>query len=185
MPRLSYAHRLRLAWELTWPLAVIDAAAAVVIHAVLRVEGPALDSLWAVAVFFGVSPWVIRRAFRRAYGGSVIGVERAAPSPGGPLRYQESLKVMWLLAWRTLVLALGAILAFSFLLRLAGVSALSFSVESPVVNALGLNAVDSLATLLFAPLLIPSMLRKRYRGFRLCLSAAPVPPRRKKTPTAR
>jgi hypothetical protein len=56
-----------MAWELTWPLTLIDLVVVVLIHGVLIVEGEALDSIWAVAAFFVVSPWVVRRALARAY----------------------------------------------------------------------------------------------------------------------
>jgi hypothetical protein len=174
---LTYRHRLHLAWELTWPLAAIDFAVVLAIHGLLEVPGETLDSVWALAAFFVVSPGVIRRAFRRSYGGSHLVAIRGGEE-GGTLRYQESLKVMWLLAWRTLVLSLLALLLVSLLLRLAGLSGSSFSVKSPLANSLGLSAVDTLSSLVFTPLLAPAMIRKRYRGFHLELRQVPVPVRR-------
>jgi hypothetical protein len=51
----------------------------------------------------------------------------------------------------------------------------------PLENALGLSVVDSLASLVLTPLLIPGMLRKKYRGFRLELKEF-VPPQPTKAP---
>ena len=109
----SFRDRLRMTWELTWPLAALDLAVVTVIHGVLDAQGETLDSVWAVAGFFVVSPWVIRRALARAYANrqavaiSRDGEERAR------LSYQQSLKVMWLLAWRSTVMALAALLLVS------------------------------------------------------------------------
>ena len=166
---MEFRGRVRLAWEMTWPLALIDAAVVVFIHGALDAKDETLDSAWAVAAFFAVSPWVVRRALRLPYKGRRVTIQRSAPADGGALTYQESLKVMWLLAWRTLVLALAAVLAVSALLKAAGWSAASISSADPLVNALGLSLVDSAASLVFTPFLIPGMLRKRYRGFKLSL----------------
>src|SRR5438132_4873105 len=106
----------------------MDLAVVLVIRGLLDAKDETPDSVWAVVAFFVASPWVIRRAFRRVYEGSRIEVARGEnPSP---LRYQESLKVMWLLAWRSLVLGLGALLVVSLALRVLGVSARRFAVES-------------------------------------------------------
>jgi hypothetical protein len=166
----------------------MDLAVVLVIHGVLDAKDETPDSIWAVVAFFVASPWVIRRAFRRAYEGWRIGVERATGE--GPLRYQESLKVMWLLAWRSLVLGLGALLLVSLALRVLGLGTQRFAVDSPLGNALGLSAVDALTSLAFTPLLVPAMLRKRYKGFRLELQPEPAetpktPPPRKKARRAR
>jgi len=76
---------------------------------------------------------------------------------------------MWLLAWRSMVLGLVALLVMSLALRVAGIGARRIAVDSPLGNALGLSAVDALTSLLFTPLLVGVMLRKKYRGFRLTL----------------
>src|SRR5437588_86577 len=153
---------MRLTWELTWPLAAIDLAMVLAIHGVAETRDQTFDSLWGIAAFFIVSPWVIRRAFRGTYGERRIIVLRDAVGKmqeTGGLRYQESLKVMWLLAWRTLVLSLLAILVLSLLLRLFGVTTQRFSIESPLANALGLSLLDAISSLAFTPFLIPGMLR--------------------------
>jgi len=157
-----------MAWELTWPLTLIDLVVVVLIHGVLIVEGEALDSIWAVAAFFVVSPWVVRRALARAYGPARVVVIRGGEEQA-KLSYQESLKVMWLLAWRALPLMLAALLVISLALRVAGIKGSYFSIDDPLENALGLSTIDALSSLLFSPFLIPGMMRKRYRGFHLDL----------------
>jgi hypothetical protein len=164
---MIFRERLCMAWELTWPMALIDLAVVWVLHGMLDVAGETADSIWAVASFFTVSPWVVRRALHLKYGRW-----RVAPK----LSYQHSLKVMWLLMWRTLVLSLAALLVVSLVLRAIGIGPQAFSEQSPLVNNLGLSAADALSTLVFSPLLIPAMLRKRYRGFRLELVEEVEPP---------
>jgi hypothetical protein len=169
---LSYRDRLRVAWELTWPMALIDLAFVLLVHGFFDATGETTDSIWALASFFTVSPWVVRRALRRRYGRKKFEVVRAT-GPGSTLTYQESLKVMWLLAWRTLALSLAVLLIVSLIFWVARVNH-RFSTDSPLWNNLDLSAVDAVSSLLFTPFLLPGMLRKRYRGFHLQLVEEPV-----------
>jgi len=172
---LSFRERLHLSWELTWPLALLDAAVVVVIHGVIEARGETLDSIWALVAFFGVSPWVVQRALARRYGKwNIVVKHRGEETPR--LKYQESLKVVWLLTWRVLPLALLAALVISGLLRLLRIPIAAIDTQDPLANALGLSVVDAVASLAFYPLLIFGMLRKHYRGFRLELKEF-VPPR--------
>jgi hypothetical protein len=175
--KLPYRKRLRMAWELTWPMALIDLGVVILLHGFLAVQGESADSVWAVLAFFGVSPWVVRRGLNLKYGKL-----RVQPK----LSYQQSLKVMWLLGWRTLALSLAALVPVSLLLRAlhldASLSA-NLAGENPLVNNVGLSLADAVSSLLFYPFLATAMLRKRYRGFRLELveEAQPVlVPERKK-----
>ena len=165
--KLSFPDRLRLAWELTWPLALADLAAVVLFHGVIGTEGELLDTVWAVAAFFAVSPWVVRRAFRRE---RIVAVRNGKQLP--QLDYQQSIKVIWLLAWRTIPLGLLALLAVSAAFRFTGTSLPSVTTKDPLVNAFGLSVVDTIASLVLYPVLIPGMLKKRYRGFHLELRPA-------------
>ncbi len=149
--------RLRFAWEVTWPMALIDLAVVFTLHGIIDVSGESADSIWAVVAFFGVSPWIVRRALNLQYG-------RLRIRPR--LSYQQSLKVMWLLAWRTLALSLIALVPISLAFRALHVN-VNFGDQSPLINNVGLSAVDTISSLVFTPLLVGSMLRKRYRGFRL------------------
>jgi len=164
---MTFRDRFRFAWEITWPMALLDLAVVVTLHGILDVQGESAESIWALVAFFGVSPWIIRRALNLPYG-----KQRIIPK----LTYQQSLKVMWLLAWRTLALSLAALVPISLILRAMHVN-LSFNDQSPLVNNLGLSAFDALSSLAFTPLLVGGMLRKKYRGFRLELveQAEPQP----------
>jgi hypothetical protein len=144
-----------------------------VVHGILEVAGETADSIWTFASFLAISPWVVRRALRLTYGRGTFQVVRRSER-GSSLSYQESLKVMWLLAWRTLLLSLVGLLVFSLALRLIR---FHFNViaDSPLANNLGLSAVDALSSLLLTPVLVPGMLRKNYRGFRLELIEEPTP----------
>jgi hypothetical protein len=158
---MSFRDRMRMAWELTWPLAVIDVAVVVILHGLFESGGETWDSVWAVGSFFTVAPWVVRRALRLKYGRW-----RVLPR----LTYEQSLKVMWLLAWRTLALSLVGLLAVSLILKATGAGSIHVGEQSPLMNNLGLSGVDAVSSLICTPFLIPGMLAKRYRGFRLELS---------------
>lgn len=155
-----------MAWEMTWPLTALDLAVVLTIHGVLDPQTETLDSVWAVIGFFVVSPWVVRRALSQRYGSARIAVVSQG-ADRARLTYQQSLKVMWLLAWRSTVLALIALLVLSGLFRLVGIQARDLPAQGPLVNALGLSAVDALTSLIFFPFLIPGMVRKKYRDFHL------------------
>jgi hypothetical protein len=164
--KLTFLDRFRLAWELTWPLALLDLGVVVLIHGAFEVKGEVLDSVWALIAFFGVGPWVVRRALARRYADwHVVVVSRGAEAS---LNYQQSLKAMWLLAWRTIPVALLALLAVSALFRATGTSLPhSTSLDDPLVNQFGLSMIDTISSLVLYPLLIPGMLKKRYKGFHL------------------
>lgn len=164
-----------MAWELTWPMALIDLTVVILLHGFLDVQGESADSIWAVIGFFGVSPWVVRRALNLKYGTWNI-----LPK----LSYQRSLKVMWLLGWRTLALSLAALVPISLVLRALHLDG-NLGRENPLIDNVGLSLVDAASSLAFYPFLVTAMLRKRYRGFRLELVEEPVvvtrPEARKKT----
>jgi len=162
----GFRERLGMAWEMTWPLALLDLAVILLIHGVMDTQTETLDSVWAVIGFFGASPWVVRRALARSYGNIRVAVV-AQEQDRARLTYQQSLKVMWLLAWRSTVLALAGLLVLSALLRAIGLQSHDLPVQGPLVNALGLAAVDAITSLIFFPFLIPGMVRKRYRDFHL------------------
>jgi hypothetical protein len=173
--KLAYRDKLRMAWELTWPMALIDLAVVIVLHGFLDVQGESADSIWAVAGFFGVSPWVVRRALNLKYGTMNI-----LPK----LTYQQSLKEMWLLGWRTLVLSLAALVPVSLFLRALHLDG-NLTAESPLVNNVGLSLADAVSSLVFYPFLVTAMLRKRYRGFRLELVEVPSAPAQTSRPGVR
>jgi hypothetical protein len=169
---LPYRDRLRLAWELTWPMALIDLAFVLLLHGILETQGETADSVWALVSFFTVSPWVVRRGLNLRYGVWKFEVVRTGVR-GPRLGYQESLKVMWLLAWRTLALSLASLLVLSLVLWAARIGH-HFDTNDALWNNLGLSATDAVSSLLFTPFLLPGMLRKRYRGFHLELAKQAV-----------
>ncbi|MGD1094107.1 MAG: hypothetical protein ABSB35_19250 [Bryobacteraceae bacterium] len=179
---MDYRERFRMAWEMTWPMALIDLAFVLVVHGLFEPGNETWDSVWALISFVVVWPWVIRRALRQDYGGKRVRVVRTGTSGDpGMLEYQESLKVMWLLAWRSLILLLLAGLAISLILKAAGWTSQALSTQSALVNNLGLSFVDAISDVLFFPILIPGMLRKSFRGFRLVLAGVePAPVLRRK-----
>ena len=155
---LGWKDRMHLTWELTWPLASLDLIAVFLIRVVADSRDESLTAIWAVIAFFCVGPLVVRRALARRYGGLEIHPR---------LTWQQSLKVMWLLGWRSETLSLVAIVVFSGLLKLAPGLRATVTTTDPFWNDIGLSLADTVTSLLFYPLLIPAMLRKRYRGFHL------------------
>jgi hypothetical protein len=170
--KLTFMNRFRLAWEMTWPLALLDLAIVVLIHGAFDVQGEVFDTVWALIAFFGVGPWVVRRALEHRYADwHVVAVARGVEA--GRLNYQQSLKVMWLLAWRTIPVALLALLAVSALFRATGASLPhNAALDDPLVNQFGLSLIDTISSLVLYPLLIPGMLKKRYKGFHLEVRSA-------------
>jgi hypothetical protein len=122
----------------------------ILLHGFLEVQGESADSVWAVVAFFGVSPWVVRRGLNLKYG-------RLRVQP--KLSYQRSLKVMWLLGWRTLALSLAALVPVSLILRALHLDA-NLAGENPLINNVGLSLADAGSSLLFYPFLVTAMLRK-------------------------
>ena len=164
-----------MAWEFTWPLLLMDLVFVLVVHGLVEPAGETWDSIWAVVSFVTVGPWVIGRAFRREYAGYRVMAERTEENGNrylSPPGYQENLKVMWLLAWRSLILFLIAGALLSLLMKLMGASSSDFSTTSPLLNNLGLDALDTVSNMVFFPVLIPGMLKKHYRGFELVLEPA-------------
>jgi len=162
---LPYRQRFRLAWEITWPMALLDTGFVLLVHGLFDVAGETADSIWAFVSFLAISPWVVRRALQLHYGPWKFEIVRRS-GRAATLSYQESLKVMWLLAWRTLLLSLIALLLVSLVLRLIRFNN-SVRADSPLWNNLGLSAVDALSSLFLTPVLVRGMLLKNYRGFRL------------------
>jgi hypothetical protein len=159
---MTLGERFRLAWEIIWPFTLIDLAMVVVIHGVLDAQGALLDVIWGVVSFFLVAPWVVRRALKRK---GIVAVTNQVARPA--LNYQQSFKAMWLLSWRTIPLTFAALFLISLLLRVTGITLPRVSTEDPLVNSAGLSIADLVSSLVLYPLIIPSMLRKRYRGFHL------------------
>jgi hypothetical protein len=167
---LSYRERLRVAWELVWPGAAIEAGWAVFQFG-SGVQSSTVETIYLMAGFFLISPWIIRRAVRVPYPGFRFLTVNDPEGIVRPMAYGQSMRVFWLLGWRTLALSILALIPVSLVagnllgLPLAGIGeALS---GSRIANSLGLAAVDVVTTFAFFPLLFPGLLRKRFRGFHL------------------
>jgi hypothetical protein len=162
--KLSLSERIRLAWELVWPLFLFDLGAALFIYAVLGRERQDLESVYVVVSILVVAPWVVRRALRRQFPSfQIVCIKDATESY---LTWQDSLRVFWLLAWRSMAAGLALLIPLSLLLntldwkpRLAN--------SSRLLDVAGLSVLDLISGLVLFPALIPGMLRKKYATFEL------------------
>ena len=176
---LTYRERLRFTWELLWPALLIDLAWALFSFlADFGSSGP--ESVYHVAAFFLLIPWVVRRAIRHPYPGFRFVVLWDGDDEPHPMTYQESLKVMWLLNWRVAALTLISLAPISFLLGVVLYLPLTewfkFAAGTKLGNSLGLTALDLITGFAFFPFLIPGMLKKQYRGFRVAMKRPQLKP---------
>jgi hypothetical protein len=180
---LTFGERYSLAWQLTWPLTLIDIGIAFIIHVVLDIHKPGAELVSEIPNLLIIAPWIVRLMMRRSYPG--FRLKTLVNGTPAEMGYTESFKVMWLLSWRTEVLMLVLLLVVSFFLRFVNVQLASLvpsTEESPFLSALGLSLVLNAAALILMPFVIPGMFSKKYQGFRIVaeriapqpLSAAPV-----------
>ncbi len=168
---MSFRERWALTWSMTWPLLLVDALAGLLVHGALKGEASAAETIFQVLSFFVLGPLILRRALRQ--GTQQHFVVAAAGNPGADvdLGIGDAFSIFWLLGWRSLILALLALVPLSLLLKSivpAGFNAWVREVAaSPAANALGLTIVDGIMNMAFVPFLIPGMLRKRYKRFSL------------------
>lgn len=165
--RLTWIERVRLAWEFTYPLVLLDLGWAVLLYGIIAKDESKLDSLYVIAGILLLAPWVVRRAIRKTY--RTFSVRAVRDGQPVHLGYQGSLAIVWLLSWRMAVLLLALLLPVSMIIGAITDKPLSSMVPSSqgFANAVGIaffNAVTSIALL---PFLIPGMLRKRYARFEL------------------
>lgn len=167
---LTFRERVQFAWQLAWPVVLIDVAWSVLLYVVLGRRPTDLDGAYVVVSLLLVFPFVVRRALRMRYPGYRIGLLRdGAPADYG---YTESFKVMWLLSWRTSVLFLGLLLIVSLFGRFLSVQLSSLvpkTQDAPFLNAVGVSVLENGVGLVLQPLVVPGMLSKQYKGFRLAL----------------
>ena len=176
---MNVRERVALTWSMTWPLLAIDVLWTILLHAAVEGDTNTAESIFQAVSFFVLGPMIVRRAIRRGTTEHSIAVLKPNPQPSGPyessLTIGDALSLFWLLAWRSLILMLLALVPLSLILKSivpAGLNAWVHALAAaPVSNALGLTAVDGITNMLFVPFLIPSMFRKRYRGFTLALRA--------------
>ena len=84
--------------------------------------------------------------------------------------------MMWLLNWRSNVLFLLSLFPVSILLSKLTSRPLTETfapiLGSPLLSDIGLTVVETLASMVLMPFLIPGLIRKRYRGFRVHVERA-------------
>jgi hypothetical protein len=178
---IGFRERIALTWGITWPLLVIDVLWTLLLHAFVEGDTSTAETGFQIASLFLVGPMVLRRAFRLGTREHTIAVMKYRQE--APMSIGDALSVFWLLAWRSLILALLALAPLSLLLKFVVTAGMNEWVRglaaSPITNALGLTAVDGIMNMAFVPFLIPAMLRKRYRQFALVLRARPNAPQMK------
>ncbi len=178
---MSFRERVALTWSITWPLLLIDILWTLLLHAFSDGNTSTAETAFQVASLFVVGPMVLRRAIRRGTPEHTIAVVKSGQDAS--MSIGDALSVFWLLAWRSLILALLALVPLSLLLKFVVTPALNEWVRglaaSPVTNALGLTAVDGIMNMALVPFVIPSMLRKRYRHFTFSLRPRENAPRMK------
>jgi hypothetical protein len=173
--RLSRAERLELAWALTWPGSVIY-----VIYWLLRASRLSPEVFiemlcLGVLGLFLFEPWVVRRAVKLDFRGFHLVVFRSGSSEATRgINYWESLRVAWLLTWRTIMLEL-------MLLVLVQVSWLGIhwlitgvlpprpldimTVQSPGAAGLLRTLGDQMFLLLLTFWVVKAAVRKNYSNF--------------------
>ncbi|MEO8025921.1 MAG: hypothetical protein ABI823_05590 [Bryobacteraceae bacterium] len=175
---MSFRERLQFTWTLTWPLIVIDLAWAVLLHLVVEGGTTSADSLFQVFSFFVLGPAILRWALNRGTPlHRVVAIRRGAEST---LSIADALAPFWLIAWRSLIFMLLALLPLSLLLK--SIVPPEFNqwirslAASPLSNSLGLTVVDVVTNMAIVPFLIPAMLSKRYKQFTLELRSRETAP---------
>jgi hypothetical protein len=165
---LTYRERLGLSWGLVWPIFMIEILWAVVTHLMLERHDPGIEFLPEIPSLFLISPYLIRRMMSAKHPGFRLTTLRY----GEPavMNYTESFKAMWLLMWRTEVVALLLVLLISMFARYLNVQLSTLvpsAKDAPFFNAVGTALVLNGAGLFLMPLVMPGMFHKRYQGFRI------------------
>jgi hypothetical protein len=180
---LDYASGLQLAWALIWPTIVFD----------LVVWGPrdnlgltpqqvdSVDSILMMIGLFVIMPWVVRRAVRLNFHGFHLLVVRSSGEETRSMKYSESLRVAWLLAWRGgIILAIVLGLIYAVLWAVRGTRPdIQFQqhVAYPGFRGLGKKLVVelvecALVLIIFVIWTLKGALNKQYSDFLLKLAGA-------------
>jgi hypothetical protein len=172
--QLSPAERLRLTWALGWPGALLNLAYAVLRGQLRLSEGQlqGMDQVFGILVFFLFGTWVVRRTVRLNFPWFYLEVIRGdAPEGTRMMRYSESLSVVWLITWRTMVILLPLIIAVAFWARLhQQPHELSRELYSPLGSLLCILA----ETPVFYFWIVKAAVNKRYARFSLRLERSAV-----------
>lgn len=164
---LSYAERFRVAFQLAWPILLLDLS---VIGLAYSIVGPKITDLyvaWALIALVVVYPFLVKRLVKLPYPGFRLKVLRDGEE--AEMNYTESFKVAWLLGWRTEILSYILLFVVSPLAQLLPFQ-LSGMVpstqEAPLLNLVGLSLFSVVTGLLLTPLVLPGAFSKQYQGFR-------------------
>ena len=161
---LTYGERLRIGWFLLWRLYVP-------VVSIMTFIGPSLPPLWGDPIVnFAISllvayplilPMMMRKQFRW-HRVQIVRPESVVAYRGKQvLSYGERLRIGWFLLWRErLIKALGA-----GILTIVVRSFLALSPET--AEEIGYFSSFPLALLVAYPLILPMMMRKQFKGFRL------------------
>jgi hypothetical protein len=189
---MNFRQRYEWTWQYVWPMTAIELGWSC-FSALVYGESwyAAAEAIHMVAAFFVIAPWACRRALAHTYPNFRILTFGYGSTTPKLISYLESFKVAWLLGWRSGVLGILLLLAISMVFTQAKtLFGMAFSDRvsgggASASNALILSGLDFASNMILIPLLIPSMLKKKYHGFHLERSEnQPVPvaaPARKKS----
>ncbi len=179
---LTYRERLGLSWRLVWPIFLLEILWDFLALVILEIRSPGIEYLPGIPTLFLISPYLVRRMMAAKHPGFRLNTLRYGVPAA--MNYTESFKAMWLLMWRTQIVAMLLLLPLISLFgQLLNVQ-LSTLVpkDAPFFNAVGQSVVLNAAELFLMPLVMPGMFHKRYKGFRLTaarVEAAVAVPKRK------
>lgn len=167
--QLRAAERFAVALELSGPSAITFWFYAALEHKFRSVTGNVVPGLTlAIVWFFVVAPWTVRRAIALRRPAFDVAVVRRDGPASDRMRYGESLRVTWLLSWRTTLILLTptmlrAVLDPSF-------NQVTERAVYPIQALLTLDWADLLLMLtvwigLAGMWLVGAAVRKRYRDF--------------------
>ena len=176
LDQFRFTDRLRLAWALAWPCAILGLIYSLARGRLGLPDGSMaiewIDFAAGVLQFFLFSTWVVRRAMRLDYSTfRVVVIRGSAGERARAMNYPESLSVTWLLIWRTDLiecLVLGVFLAVLWIVR--GTHPAGLSPFSLISQSLGFV----LEVLIFS-LILKAAIRKKYSGFSLGLEEVGAP----------
>jgi len=169
---MNFRERYHWTWQYLWPMTAVELIWSGFSYLSYGESWyvPA-EAIHAVVSTFVISPWACRRAIGYGYPTFRIltfGYGRQEPKQ---ISYLESFKVAWLLGWRSEVLILPLFfLLLSLLLaplkRLLGMAEITAG-ASAAASDFYLTLFAFAMDMLLLPLIIPGMLKKKYRGFHI------------------
>ena len=105
---LSRDERLQLTWALFWPCAIFS-----LVDWWVRIQFPFSIAIGGLIC----STWVVHRTVGLSFSGFYLVVVRSSGEETRAMNYRESLKVNWLICWRTIVVLGFFGLAVALVLR--------------------------------------------------------------------